>query len=97
MRKGVPFTDLTTMTRDIPSAVDRAWADLLISSRFVGGDAVAEFEQAWASYCGASEAVGVGNGINALLVTLQALATGVGDLLIPLMTIPVVLTTSGAL
>jgi hypothetical protein len=28
MRKGVPFTDLTTMTRDIPPAVDRAWADL---------------------------------------------------------------------
>ena len=26
MSKGVPFTDLTTMTRHIPSHIERAWA-----------------------------------------------------------------------
>ena len=52
LTESVPFTDLTAMTRDIRPAVDRAWADLLDSSRFVGGEAVEEFERAWASYCG---------------------------------------------
>lgn len=75
----VPFVDLTAMTRDIRPAVDRAWADLLDSSRFVGGDAVEGFEQAWASYCGVPEAVGVGNGTDALLLTLMALGIGAGD------------------
>ena len=79
MSRGVPFTDLTAMTRDIRPAVDRAWADLLNSSRFVGGAAVEDFEQAWASYCGAPEAVGVGNGTDALLLTLMALGIGAGD------------------
>jgi dTDP-4-amino-4,6-dideoxygalactose transaminase len=97
MSMGVPFTDLTTMTSDIRPAVDRAWMDLLNSSRFVGGDAVAEFEQAWASYCGISEAVGAGNGTDGLLLMLMALGIGVGDLLTLLKTIPVVLITRGAL
>ena len=79
MSQGVPFTSLTATTREIRPAVDRAWADLLNSSRFVGGDAVEEFEQAWASYCGVPEAVGVGNGTDALLLTLMALGIGVGD------------------
>ena len=29
MSKGVPFTDLTTMTRHIPSHIERAWTVLL--------------------------------------------------------------------
>jgi len=79
MSQAVPFADLTAMTRDIRPAVDRAWADLLESSKFVGGDAVRDFEQAWASYCGVPEAVGVGNGTDALLLTLMALGIGDGD------------------
>ena len=59
MNQSVPFTDLAAMTRDIRPAADRAWANLLDSSQFVGGDAVEEFERAWASDCGVPEAVGV--------------------------------------
>jgi dTDP-4-amino-4,6-dideoxygalactose transaminase len=79
MNQSVPFTDLAAMTRDIRPAVDRAWANLLNSSQFVGGDAVEEFERAWASYCGVPEAVGVSNGTDALLLTLMALGIGAGD------------------
>ena len=79
MSQGVPFTSVTATTREIRTAVDRAWADLLNSSRFVGGDAVEEFERAWASYCGVPEAVGVGNGTDALFLTLMALGIGAGD------------------
>jgi dTDP-4-amino-4,6-dideoxygalactose transaminase len=84
MSQAVPFTSLSATTREIRPAVDRAWADLLNSSRFVGGDAVEEFEQAWASYCGAPEAVGVGNGTDALFLTLKALGIGPGhEVIVP--------------
>jgi dTDP-4-amino-4,6-dideoxygalactose transaminase len=79
MNRVVPFADLTAMTRDIRPALDLAWANLLDSSRFVGGDAVDDFERAWASYCGVPEAVGVGNGTDALLITLMGLRIGAGD------------------
>lgn len=79
MKRVVPFTDLTAMTCDVRPAVERAWGDLLDSGRFVGGDAVDDFEQAWASYCGVPEAVGVGNGTDALQLTLMALGIGAGD------------------
>lgn len=75
----IPFTDLSAMTCDVRAAVERAWADLLESSRFVGGEAVVAFEQNWASYCGVSEAVGVGSGTDSLVLALRALDIGVGD------------------
>ena len=77
--RGVPFTDLAAMTREVRATVEQAWARLLSSSRFMGGDVVEDFEQAWASYCGTPYAVGVGSGTDALLLTLMALGIGPGD------------------
>ena len=37
------------------------------------------FEEEWAAYCGASHAVGVGNGLDALTLALRALEIGPGD------------------
>jgi dTDP-4-amino-4,6-dideoxygalactose transaminase len=75
----VPFTDLAAMTREVRPAVEQAWSRLVSSGRFVGGDVVEDFEQAWASYCGVPDAVGVGSGTDALLLTLRALGIGAGD------------------
>ncbi len=75
----VPFTDLAPMTHDVRVEVEAAWANLLDSSRFVGGEEVEEFERNWASYCGVPHAVGVGSGTDALLLTLMALNIGAGD------------------
>ena len=79
MSEGVPLTDLAAMTRDVRADVERAWERLLSSNGFIGGDAVEDFEQAWASYCGVPHAVGVGSGTDALLLTLMALRIGPGD------------------
>jgi dTDP-4-amino-4,6-dideoxygalactose transaminase len=79
LTQSVPFTDLAAMTRDVRGAVEEAWARLLDSSAFVGGAAVELFERAWASYCGVADAVGVGSGTDALLLTLMALDIGAGD------------------
>jgi dTDP-4-amino-4,6-dideoxygalactose transaminase len=79
LNERVPFTDLAAMTRDVRAEVERAWANLLDSSRFIGGEEVAKFERNWASYCGVPHAIGVGNGTDALLLTLRALGIGPGD------------------
>jgi len=79
LNERIPFTDLAAMTRDVRGAVEQAWAGLLDSSRFVGGEEIEKFERNWAAYCGVPRAVGVGNGTDALLLTLMALNIGAGD------------------
>ena len=75
----VPFTELGAMTQEVRPAIDRGWARLLERSAFIGGEAVEEFEHAWAEYCGVAHAVGVANGTDALQLTLMALGIGPGD------------------
>lgn len=79
MSSEVPFTDLAPMLGEVRASIESGWAGLLESGRFVGGPAVGEFEQAWAAYCGVPYAVGVGNGTDALVLTLRALGIGPGD------------------
>jgi dTDP-4-amino-4,6-dideoxygalactose transaminase len=75
----IPFLDVAAMTREVRGAVELAWGRVLESSRFIGGEAVAEFEAAWAAYCGAPHAIGVANGTDALQLSLTALGIGPGD------------------
>jgi dTDP-4-amino-4,6-dideoxygalactose transaminase len=51
----------------------------LASGRWLGGDAVAAFEQALASRCARRHAVAVGSGTDALFFVLRALGLGPGD------------------
>lgn len=75
----VPFLDLPAMTAEIRPAVDRAFAGILDSGAFIGGQAVADFEAAFATYCQRQHAIGVGNGTDALQLVLMALGIGRGD------------------
>jgi dTDP-4-amino-4,6-dideoxygalactose transaminase len=79
VRTTVPFLDLGGMTAEIRFELDRAWADALETSHFIGGAVVEAFEQAWAGYCGTSGAVGMANGTDALVLALRALGVGPGD------------------
>src|ERR1700693_2444940 len=79
MTRAVPFTDLAAMTREVRTTIDQNWSRLLETSAFIGGQAVEEFEQAWAEYCGVSHAVGVANGTDAIQLILTALDIGAGD------------------
>ena len=75
----IPFLDLAAMTREVRRIAEPAWRRVLDSSRFIGGAAVEEFEAAWASYCGVPHGIGLGNGTDALQLTLTALGIGPGD------------------
>ena len=75
----VPFVDLAALVA--PSKADylAAFARMLDTAGFVGGPAVAEFEAAFAGYCGAPHAVAVRTGTDALVLALRALGVGPGD------------------
>jgi dTDP-4-amino-4,6-dideoxygalactose transaminase len=59
--------------------LDAAMASVLEKGRFVLGECVAEFEAAFAAYCGAREAVGVASGTDAITVALRAVGVEPGD------------------
>jgi dTDP-4-amino-4,6-dideoxygalactose transaminase len=73
----IPFLTLTPGddAGPIRAAIDR----VIERGRFVLGPEVEQFETEFASASGASYAVGVGNGTDALALTLRALGIGSGD------------------
>ena len=75
----VPFLDLSREVVADRGAIDTAVAAVLDGGRFVLGPRVAEFERAFAAYCGAREAVGVASGTEAIAVALRAAGVEPGD------------------
>lgn len=68
----VPFLDLRPMHAPLEAAILRDVAEVVASGRFVNGPQVAEFEGAFASYCGAEHCVGLASGLDALRLALLA-------------------------
>src|SRR5216683_2721901 len=79
MSTAVPFTDLSAMAAEIWPSIETGYLQCLLGARYIGGPAVEAFERDWAAYCGTGYAVGVGNGTDALELTLIALEIGAGD------------------
>ena len=75
----IPFLDLGAAYRELKTDIDAAVARSLASGFYIGGPELEEFEGAFASYCGATQAVGVANGLDALHLALLAMEVGPGD------------------
>jgi dTDP-4-amino-4,6-dideoxygalactose transaminase len=75
----VPFLDLKAQYLTLREPIHTALEAVLESTAFAGGPFVAKFEAEFAAYCGAPQAVGVGNGTDALWLVLVALGIGRGD------------------
>jgi dTDP-4-amino-4,6-dideoxygalactose transaminase len=75
----IPLVDLQAQYRSIKPEIDRAVLAVLESAQFVLGPAVSNFEKAFATYCGTSEAIGVNTGTSALHLALLAAGIGAGD------------------
>ena len=75
----VPYIDLSAqhmpIRQEILNAVDR----VIQHGQFILGPEVEALEKWMADYCQTQFAVGVDNGTNALILTMQALGIGVGD------------------
>jgi dTDP-4-amino-4,6-dideoxygalactose transaminase len=72
----VNFVDLKAQYQSIKPEVDEAIQGVLNSCAFVNSRS---FEQEFAAYCGTEHCVGVGNGTDALFMTMKALGLGPGD------------------
>lgn len=75
----IPFLDLSAPSAELSAELEQAALTIIRKGWYVGGPAVSEFETSFARYCGAAHCVGVGNGLDALTLSLRALSIGPGD------------------
>ena len=75
----VPFVDLTWQNQPLQAKITEAIQTVIDRGDFVLGQALAEFETAFAQACGVKYAVGVASGTAALALALQAYGIGAGD------------------
>jgi dTDP-4-amino-4,6-dideoxygalactose transaminase len=68
----IPLVDLAIQSAAIEADVRREWDRVIAGGGFVQGSQVAEFEEAFAAYCGTKHCLGVGNGTDALELALRA-------------------------
>jgi len=75
----IPFVDLKKQYQSIKNEIDQAIANVLEDTAFIGGKYVNDFEQAFAAFCNVKHCIGVGNGTDALFISLKCLGIGPGD------------------
>ena len=79
MTQPIPFIDLVEPLAELKPEIDRAFAAIMATGRIMLGPEVSAFEQEWATWVGAKHAVGVANGLDALVLGLESCGVGPGD------------------
>ncbi len=75
----IPFLDLQAQYAAVGAEIEAAVLAVLRRGDYVLGRAVTEFEERFAAFCGAKEAVAVNTGTSALHLALLAAGIGPGD------------------
>ncbi len=75
----VPLADPGAQYLALRGEIDAAITEVLHSGFYVLGPQVSAFEREFANYIGASQAIGVANGTDAIALALRALDIGCGD------------------
>lgn len=75
----IPFVDLSWQHQPLKEKIAAAVTAVVEQGDFVLGQAVRDFEQAFATACGAGYGVGVGCGTDAIALGLSACGIGPGD------------------
>ncbi len=78
-KSAVSYVDLSAQNAQLKDQLEQAISAVLNQGQFILGPEVREFEGKFADYCGTRYAVGVGNGTDAIILTLKALGIGPGD------------------
>ena len=85
--ESVPFVDLSPTYNGLKTGMLADIAELIDSGSFTNGPHVAEFENAFAAYCGTEYCVGVASGLDALRLSLIAARLEPGDeVIVPALT-----------
>lgn len=75
----VPFLDLKPAYRELQAELDAAGRRVMESGWYILGEEVEAFEREFAAYCGAKHCVGVGNGLEALILILRGYEIGLAS------------------
>ncbi|MFH1826453.1 MAG: DegT/DnrJ/EryC1/StrS family aminotransferase [bacterium] len=75
----VGFFDIKEQNKPLEKEINQAIEKVVASGRYILGQTVADFEQAFAKYCGTKHAVGVASGTDALQLGLIAAGVQPGD------------------
>lgn len=75
----VPFLDLQQIHDGIADELNHAVAKVIRSGAYILGEFVEEFEAKFARYQHSRHCIGVGNGLDAISLSLRALGIGPGD------------------
>lgn len=75
----VPFLDMTSLHEEVADELHDAFRRVLSSGWFIRGREVEAFESEFAEYCEARHCIGVGNGLDALVLIQRAYNIGPGD------------------
>jgi len=80
----VPFLDLQSAYRELQAELDAAARRVLESGWYILGQEVEGFEREFAAYCETKHCIGVGNGLDALILILRACEIGAGcEVIVP--------------
>jgi len=82
MSSMVPLNDLSRITKEDLSAISELSQQVIASGHYVSGPFLEEFEASLASYVGVGGAVGVGNGTDALILSMLAAGVKPGDVVL---------------
>lgn len=75
----VPFSSFEVMHKEIKQEMIEKFSEVYEKNWFILGEEVRAFEEEFAMYCDAKYCVGVGNGLDAIYLSLKALGIGEGD------------------
>lgn len=75
----IKFNDFTKEVKSYNQELERAIKRVLSSGWFILGKEVESFEEEFSSFLGSKYCIGVGNGLEALQISLMVLGIGVGD------------------
>lgn len=75
----IPYLNLKSIHEPLQKEFDQVYSNVMDSQWFIHGKYCREFEKDYADYCGAKHCIGVGNGLDAIRIILQAMEIGMGD------------------
>ncbi len=75
----IPFVSFSPMETELKRDITDAFERVFSRSWYIDGVEDALFERSFADYCGVDYCIGVGNGLDAIILSLKALGIGEGD------------------
>jgi dTDP-4-amino-4,6-dideoxygalactose transaminase len=75
----VSFLDLQKIHKPLEGEIIESIKSVIDSGQYISGEKVTDFEDLFAKWCQASYAIGMGNGLDAITISLKALDIGEND------------------